>query len=152
MLKMKKVANFTFVFYFFVLVINCFSQSKLKDTYVLLTKEKEKYDFIISSLIEKPLTPTDTIRVKFTFSLLAENQTEELNENTFTFKMKYTRPNSITAINYLPDDIISKLAIKSNKFPPNYEIFCKEKIVKNMSSTFKLIESDLKLKKVGFFE
>jgi hypothetical protein len=149
---MRKVTNFTYIFYFFLLVFNCYSQSKLKDSYTLFTKEKVKYTFNIFSVTEKPIAPTDTVKVKFTFSLLGESETEELNENTFTFVMKYSRANTIAAMQHLPENIISKLAINTNKFPPNYEVFCREKILKNMTGIFKQIESDQKLKKVGFFE
>jgi len=149
---MSKVGNFTCIFYFFLLVVNCYSQSKVKDSYTLFTKEKAKFSFNIFSITEMPIVATDTLKVKFTFNLLAEGDAESINENMFTFVMKYSRANSISAMQHLPENIISKLGVNSNKFPPNYEVFCREKILKNMSSIFKQIESDLKLKKVGFFE
>jgi hypothetical protein len=139
-----------FVLIFSVLEIN--AQSKIKDTYAIFTKERVKFFFTIQSQLEKAVSPTDTTKVKFTFSLLKEGEVEQLNDNMFIFKMKYSRPNTITAINNLPENIISKLAINSNKFPPNYELFCREKIVKNMTNVFKQIESNTKLKKVGTFE
>jgi hypothetical protein len=149
---MDKVRNFTFVFYLFLVAFQGYSQTKNKEAFTLYSKEKVKYTFSILSLIEKSELPTDTIKLKFTFSLLTENETEVPNENVFTFKMKYTKSNSLVALQNLPDNIIGKLGIASNKFPPNYETFCREKIVKNMVATFRQVESNLKLKKVGFFE
>ena len=149
---MSKVTNFTYFFYFFLLVVNCYSQSKVKDSYTIFTKEKVKFSFNIFSITEMPIVANDTLKVKFTFSLMGEGDAENINENMFTFVMKYSKVNSVSAMQHLPENIISKLGLNSNKFPPNYEIFCREKILKNMTSIFKQIESDLKLKKVGFFE
>jgi hypothetical protein len=149
---MNKVRNFTFVFYLFLVAFQGYSQTKNKEAFTLYSKEKVKYTFNVLSVIEKSETPADTVKLKFSFSLLGDTDTEQLNENTFTFRMKYSKANSLVALQHLPDNIISKLGIASNKFPPNYETFCREKIVKNMVATFRQVESNLKLKKVGFFE
>lgn len=149
---MDKVRNLTFVFYLFLIVLQSYSQTKTKESYTLYSKEKVKYTFSVTSLIEKADNPSDTVRLKFSFSLLNENQEEIPNENSFTFRMKYTKPNSLITLQNLPDNIITKLGVASNKFPPNYENFCREKIIKSLVATFRLVESNNKLKKVGFFE
>lgn len=149
---MRKSVKLIFIACIFLFVSKGNSQSKVRDTYPIFTKERVKFFFTIQSQVEKAVLPTDTIKVKFTFSLLKENETEQLNENTFIFKMKYSRANTITALNNLPENIISKLAINSNKYPPNYELYCREKIIRNMTNAFKQIESNTKLKKVGYFE
>jgi hypothetical protein len=140
---------------FFCLFLNSvflFGQAKIKDSFVLNTKEKKPYIFSVVSNVEPQLKPTDTLMVKFTFSLLGENENEELNENFYSFKMKYTKQNCLFAAQALPENIVSKLAINSGKFPPSYEIFVKDRITKNMNLIFRQIESDLKLKKIGKFE
>jgi len=149
---MNKYTNFCFSVYFFLLVLNTFAQTKVKDSFTVSTREKVKYSFTILALVEKSVNPTDTVKIKFTYSLLGANEVEELNENTFTFKMKYSKQNTITAMQYLPENIVSKLSINTNKFPPSSEAFCRDKIIKHMLNTFKQIESNLKLRKVGFFE
>ncbi|MFN5628164.1 MAG: hypothetical protein ACK48W_02655 [Bacteroidota bacterium] len=140
---------------FFCLFINSvllYGQAKIKDSFVLNTKEKKPYIFSVVSNTEPQLKPTDTLIVKFTFSLLGENENEGLNENFYSFKMKYTKQNCLMASQALPENIVSKLAINSGTFPPSYEIFVKDRITKNMNLIFRQIESDLKLKKIGKFE
>jgi hypothetical protein len=66
--------------------------------------------------------------------------------------MKYTKQNCLLASQALPENIVSKLSINSGKFPPSYEVFVKDRIIKNMNLIFRQIESDIKLKKIGKFE
>lgn len=130
---------------------SCFAQ-KIKDSFTLNTREKKPYLFTIISETEPQKNDKDTLVVKFTFSLLGENENEELNENFFSFKMKYSKTNSLAATQFLPENIITKLRINSGMFPASYEMFVRDKILKNMALMFKQIESDLKLKKIGKFE
>ena len=128
------------------------AQKKLVDTYTINTKEQKPVSFILTSQVDANAPIKDTVFVKFTFSLLGDGELEKANDNFFSFRMKYTRTNVVTAINNLPDNIINKLRINSSAFPSTAESFCRERILKIMGQTFKIIDSDLKLKKIGAFE
>jgi hypothetical protein len=140
---------------FFILCFSpalCSAQKKLVDTYRLNTKDQKTFTFSLSSQSETPAASKDTVIVRFTFSLLGEGEEEKMNENYFAFKMKYTRVNVVVAINNLPDNIINKLRLNTGGFPASTEGYCKEKILKLMGQTFKIIDGDTKLKRIGSFE
>ncbi len=152
-MRVQFIVAGTVVFFMFCLSpVFCSAQKKLVDTYRLNTKDQKTFTFSLSSQSETPAASKDTVIVRFTFSLLGEGEEEKMNENYFAFKMKYTRVNVVVAINNLPDNIINKLRLNTGGFPSTTEGYCKEKILKLMGQTFKIIDGDTKLKRIGSFE
>lgn len=124
-----------------------------KETFILNGRDQKAYTFSMEHTSERTPKTGDTLFLRFSFSLLAPGDIEELNANKVIFKMKYTRQNAMLSLNHLPENIVTKLGVnRPGRFPPTFETFCKERVTRYLSSSFRLVESDLKLKKVGEFE
>jgi hypothetical protein len=124
-----------------------------KESFTLNGRDQRVYTFFMENTSERVPKTGDTLILRFSFSLLAPGDIEELNNNKVIFKMKYTKTNALLAFNNLPDNIISKLGVnRPGRFPATYEPFCRDKIGRYLSTVFRMVESDIKLKKVGEFE
>jgi hypothetical protein len=124
-----------------------------KESFNLNGRDQRVYTFSMENTSERAPKTGDTLILRFSFSLLAPGDIEELNANKVIFKMKYTKTNALLAINNLPETIVSKLGVnRPGRFPASFEPFCRDKVARYLSTIFRLVESDSKLKKVGEFE
>lgn len=124
-----------------------------KESFTLNGRDQRVYTFFMENTSERTPKTGDTLLLRFSFSLLAPGDIEELNANKVIFKMKYTKTNALMAVNNLPENIVSKLGVnRPGRFPASFEPFCKDKVARYLSNVFRLVESDFRLKKVGEFE